>query len=53
MSRVPEKSGKILMGSYKINLDKQTATSINGVTFKLLKNEHGEYKSMCLNLKDF
>ena len=40
------------MGSYKINLKEQTATSINGITFKLFKNEQGEYKSVCLNPKD-
>ena len=43
---------KIKMGSYEINLDKQTATSINGITFKLSKTEQGEYKGVCLNPED-
>ncbi len=52
MSRLPEKSGKVLMGSYKINLNNQTATSINGITFKLFKTAQGEHKGVCLNPKD-
>ena len=40
------------MGSYEINLEEQTATSINGITFKLFKNEQGEYEGVCLNPKD-
>jgi len=40
------------MGSYEINLEKQTATSINGITFKLTKAESGEYSGVCLNPKD-
>jgi len=43
---------KIKMGSYEINLEQQTATSINGITFKLFKTEQGEYKGVCLNPKD-
>ena len=37
------------MGSYKINLDNQPATSINGVTFKLFQNKEGEYSGICIN----
>ncbi len=40
------------MGSYKINLKEQTATSINGITFKLFKTEQGGYEGVCLNPKD-
>ena len=40
------------MGSYKINLEQQTATSINGITFKLTKTKSGEYEGVCLNPKD-
>lgn len=40
------------MGSYEINLKQQTATSINCITFKLSKNEQGEYKGVCLNPED-
>lgn len=36
------------MSSYKINLKKQTATSINGITFKLTE-KNGEYEGVCLN----
>ncbi|MBT5541077.1 MAG: hypothetical protein HOK20_05735 [Alphaproteobacteria bacterium] len=39
------------MGSYKINLKEQTATSINGITFKLTE-KNGEYEGVCLNPKD-
>jgi len=39
------------MGSYKINLEQQTATSINGITFKLTEM-NGEYEGVCLNPKD-
>lgn len=31
------------MGSYKINLKEQTATSINGITFKMAET-NGEYE---------
>ena len=36
----------------KINLKDQTATSINGVTFKLTETKPGEYEGVCLNPKD-
>ncbi len=39
------------MGSYKINLKEQTATSINGITFKMAET-NGEYEGVCLNPKD-
>ena len=39
------------MSSWKINLDNQTATSINGITFKLTEM-NGEYEGVCLNPKD-
>jgi len=42
----------VKMGSYEINLEEQTATSINGITFKLSKTEQGEYKGVCLNPED-
>ena len=38
------------MGTWDINLDKQTATSINGITFKLTKAESGIYRGVCLIL---
>jgi len=31
---------------------RQTATSINGITFKLTETKQGEYEGVCLNLKD-
>ena len=40
------------MSTYKINLKEQTATSINGITFKLTKTKPGEYEGVCLNPKD-
>jgi len=40
------------MGTWKINLEKKTATSINGITFKLTKTKSGEYIGICLNPKD-
>ncbi len=36
------------MFTYKINLKDQTATSINGITFKLTET-NGEYEGLCLN----
>ena len=39
------------MNSYKISLEQQTATSINGITFKLTET-NGEYEGVCLNPKD-
>jgi len=40
------------MGSYKINLENQTATSINGIAFKLTEIKPGVYSGVCLNPKD-
>ena len=40
------------MSAYKINLKEQTATSINGITFKLTETKPGEYEGVCLNPKD-
>ena len=40
------------MSTGKINLKEQTATSINGITFKLTKTKKGEYEGVCLNPKD-
>ena len=40
------------MSTYKINLKDQTATSINGITFKLTETKLGEYEGVCLNPKD-
>ena len=37
------------MSTYKINLKDQTATSINGITFKLTETKPGEYEGLCLN----
>ena len=36
------------MSTWKINLNKQTATSINGITFKLTER-NGEYSGVCIN----
>ena len=38
------------MSTWKINLKEQTATSINGITFKLTET-NGEYEGVCLNPK--
>ena len=40
------------MATLKINLNKQTATSINGITFKLTETKLGEYEGVCLNPKN-
>jgi hypothetical protein len=40
------------MSTWKINLKEQTATSINGITFKLTETKPGEYDGVCLNPKD-
>ena len=40
------------MSTYKINLKQQTATSINGITFKLTETNSGKYEGVCLNPKD-
>jgi hypothetical protein len=39
----------MIMPTYKINLEKQTATSINGIIFKMTENKPGEYEDACLN----
>ena len=39
------------MSTYKINLKEQTATFINGITFKLTKT-NGQYEGVCLNTKE-
>ena len=40
------------MSTWKINLENQTATSINGIIFKLTESRGGEYEGVCLNPKD-
>ena len=40
------------MSTWKVNLKEQTATSINGITFKLTETKPGEYEGVCLNPKD-
>ena len=40
------------MSSWKINLKEQTATSINGITFRLTETKPWEYEGVCLNPKD-
>ena len=40
------------MGSCKINLEKQTAASIIGITCKLTETKPGEYSGVCLNPKN-
>ena len=37
------------MPTWKINLKEQTATSINGITFKLAETKPGEFEGVCLN----
>ena len=39
------------MSSWEINLKEQTATSINGIIFKLIET-NGGYEGLCLNPKD-
>ena len=39
------------MSTWKINLKEQTASSINGISFKLIET-NGEYEGVCLNPKD-
>jgi len=43
------KTELLIMGTWKINLNKQTATSINGITFKLIETKPEEYEGVCLN----
>ena len=40
------------MSTWKMNLNEQTATSINGITFKVTETKPGEYEGVCLNPKD-
>ena len=40
------------MSTGKINLNEQTATSTNGITFELTETKSGEYEGVCLNPKD-
>jgi hypothetical protein len=40
------------MATWKINLKEQTATSTNGITFKLTETKSGEYEGVCVNPKD-
>jgi len=40
------------MATWKINLKEHTATSINGITFKLTETKQGEFEGVCLNPKD-
>ena len=40
------------MSTWKINLKEQTATSINGITFKLTETKPGEYEGVCLYPKN-
>jgi hypothetical protein len=42
----------LIMPTWKINLSERTATSINGITFKLTETKPGEYEGVCLNPKD-
>ncbi len=37
------------MSTGKINLKEQTATSINGIIFKMTANKSGDYEGLCLN----
>ena len=40
------------MSTWKINLKEQTATSINGIIFKMTVSKSGDYEGLCLNPKD-
>ncbi len=40
------------MGTWNINLEEKTATSINGITFKLTETESGRFQWICKNPKD-
>ena len=40
------------MSSWNIDLDKKTATSINGITFKLTEVEPDSFQWICTNPKD-
>ncbi len=37
---------------WHIDLDRKTATSINGITFKLIESEPGKFQWICTNPKD-
>jgi hypothetical protein len=39
------------MSTWKINLKEQTATSINGIIFKMTVSKSGDYEGVCLNPK--
>ena len=41
----------LILSTWNINLKEQTATSINGIIFKLTE-KNGEYEGVCLNPKD-
>jgi len=43
---------EIVMSSWDINLDKKTATSINGITFQLTEVEPDTFQWICTNPKD-
>jgi len=43
---------EIAMSSWNINLDKKTATSINGITFKRTEVEPDTFQWICTNPKD-
>ena len=40
------------MSTWKISLKEQSATSINGIIFKLTETKPGQYEGVCLNPKD-
>ena len=40
------------MGTWNIDLEKKTATSINGITFKLTEVEPDTFQWICANPKD-
>jgi hypothetical protein len=40
------------MSSWNIDLEKKTATSINGITFKLTEVEPDKFHWICVNPKD-
>jgi hypothetical protein len=39
----------MIMPTYKIDLNNQTATSINGIIFKMTEKKPGVYEGLCLN----
>jgi hypothetical protein len=40
------------LSTWKTNIKEETATSINGITFKLTETKPGEYEGVCLNPKE-